>query len=826
MPHLRLLGGAILEDDDGVVDGAAARPQPLALLALLATAPAGTRSRSKIVGFLWRDATERQARNRLNTCVHRVRGGLGEEVLLSVGDDLRLNREALSCDVARFEEALEVGDPARAVELYQGPFLDGFGLRDAPGFEKWTDRERDRLAQEYRGALETLAGEAEDRGEPATAARWWRERVRSDPYDSRAVRRLMEALVTSDNPAEALRVARVHARLLEEELGTDPGAGVRELAERIEEGEGEVAGPAASPTEPAAADEPGTVEEEEESGGASDAAPEQGPGAATGRREQASSRSRLAAAGLLLAAVLAGAWFLWSSGGDTAPTAGDRSIAVLPFEAVGTDDPDPIAEGLHNDLLTRLSQVSGLHVISATSVERYRDRNLALPVIADSLGVTWVLEGDVQRAGDEIRVNAQLVDPRTDTHAWAETYQRELTAENLFALQTELAGRIARALETELTPEERKRFERRPTADLEAYRLYARGRGLLVRRTDSALNGAEELFRRAIQRDSTFAPAWAGLAKSLVLYPQARGRNPDSVFPPGRHAAQRALELDPELAEAHLALAIVDYYRMRGPSALLRNRRALELDPSSGLAHHGLNLLHLVFGRPQEAIKHAQRAAALDPMSPERQQGLALAHLASGDPERGLRAARRAREIEPGYGGPMMEAYALYRLGRLSEADTTMAKPVRDLMAALANATAGDTVPARELLSRLEEEPHRISGLLHAGLGHRSEALETFETVFRRKDMSGGGLTIMLRHYYPDVLGPLRGTPGWRALIREINIGWGLDPDGSLPDSVDARYVRGNGLRTHESPSRAHAGSGVEPSGSGRSALGRVDGSD
>jgi TolB-like protein/cytochrome c-type biogenesis protein CcmH/NrfG len=503
-------------------------------------------------------------------------------------------------------------------------------------------------------------------------------------------------------------------------------------------------------------------------------------------------------AATLLAA--AAAWYLTASGRQGPAGAGDRSVAVLPFEAIGAGDPGPIAEGLHNDLLTRLSSVSGLDVISATSVERFRDSGLPLPAVAESLGVEWIVEGDVQRSGGAIQVHAQLVDADTDVHAWADTYRRELTADNLFALQGEIAGRIAGALEAELGPRERERVERRPTGDLEAYRLYARGRGLLVRRTDASMRRAEELFRRATRRDSSFAEAWAALAKALVLYPQRRGRDADSVFPPGRDAARRALELDPDLSEAHMALAVVDYYRMRGPASLRRLRRALALDPSNAMAHHGMNLLHLVFGHPGEALEHARRAVALGPMSPENQTGLALASLASGDPERGLRAARRAREIEPGYGGPFLESYALYRLGELPRPDPAGRLEIRSLLAMLAEATAGDTVPAREALRILEEErdlpPNRWTGLLQAALGRRAEALDTFEAAFRRKEegMTGGGLTIALRYYYPDVLGPLRTDPRWQELIRRIDVGWGLNPDGSLPDSVAAVRPRPSSL--------------------------------
>ena len=506
-----------------------------------------------------------------------------------------------------------------------------------------------------------------------------------------------------------------------------------------------------------------------------------------------------------LALVLAFGWALWPSGG--APEAGEsasattgpspaRSIAVLPFEPVGRGEPGPFANGLHGDLITRLSGVSGLQVIAEPSVERYRNSDLALAAIADTLGASWIIRGSVQEAGAQIQVNAQLIDSRTETTAWAEQYRQKLTTENLFAIQGEITREIARALQAELTSEERGRLGQRPTGDLEAYRLYARGRELLARRTDSTMDRAEELFRRAVERDSTFAQAWAGLAKSLFLYPESRGRDPDRVLPRGRKAARRALELDPELPEAHEALAIVDVYRMRGPAALRRTERVLALDPSHAKAYHVLNMLHLTLGRPKEALKYAERAVALSPLSPENQVGLAWAALAVGDNERGFRAARRRREIEPEYHGTYLEGYALYRLGKLTERDTVVSEGVRRLLMALEEVTAGNEAPVRKLLERYQKKRNDLGyrtdlshvsfriGLLQAALGQRAEAISTFEAAFEEQEWSGGGQAIRLRYFYPDVLGPLRRDPRWEELMRSINVGWGLNPDGSLPEET------------------------------------------
>lgn len=786
MPHLSLLGGAVLEDETGPVTGRAARPQPLALLALLATAPSQERSRGKLVGLLWPEASESQARNRLSTCVHRVRTGLDEDVILSVGDDLRLNQDVLTCDVSWFEQALEAEEPQRAVDLYDGPFLDGFRLPDSPAFEKWVDAERARWTRAYREALEALAEAAEEQGEAAVAADWWRERANEDPYDSRVVRRLMEALVAAGNRAEALRAAEAHDRLMRDELELSPDPAVHELVEELRsetESEGIV------PAEREPADGEGSRESPPGGIGAPTSDTGQPYRKAPEGHRASSTAVRFAVALLLVAGVGAGGWLLMGGGEIEESPIDDRSVAVLPFAGSGGDRSDAISQGIYGGVHTSLANVSELRVTSPRSARRYADAETSVSEIARELGVRWIVDGDVRRADGTVRVYARLTDAREDETRLARRYERDLTTENVFAIESDLATAIVESLRAELTTEERERIDRRPTGDLEAYRLYSRGRQLLVQRTDSAMRRAEELFRRAVERDSTFAPAWAALAKSLVLYPEARNRDPDRVFPSGREAARRALELDPELPEAHMALAILHFYRLRLPSSLPRLNRAVEVEPSHAQAYHGLNLAHLVLGRPEEALTYARRAVALSPLSPENQRGLGLASVAVGDHEGALQAARREREIESEYlsGSTFMEGYARYRMGDLTALDTVVSDPVERHLMALAEATSGNEAPARELLTRYQrtlDGPAFVIGLLQAALGREAQALETFEAAFRSQETSGGGMTIRLRYMYPEVLGPLRRDSRWESLMRTVNVAWGLNPDGSLPSET------------------------------------------
>jgi DNA-binding SARP family transcriptional activator len=203
MFSLRLLGGTSLEGPAGAIRGPAAQRHRIALLALLATSRA--LSRDKLQAYLWPERDAGASRKLLNQATHHLRRALGEGAILSAGDALRLGTNGVECDVISFEARLAAGELNRAVDLYAGPFLDGFHLSGALEFERWVDGERQRLAGSYARALEGLAEEAEARGDPSSAVDWWTARAAHDPYDSRVAVSLMRALVASGNHAGALR---------------------------------------------------------------------------------------------------------------------------------------------------------------------------------------------------------------------------------------------------------------------------------------------------------------------------------------------------------------------------------------------------------------------------------------------------------------------------------------------------------------------------------------------------------------------------------------------------------------------------------------------
>jgi serine/threonine protein kinase/tetratricopeptide (TPR) repeat protein len=470
----------------------------------------------------------------------------------------------------------------------------------------------------------------------------------------------------------------------------------------------------------------------------------------------------------------------------------DRSIAVLPFETLGTQETTAFTDGIHGDLLTRLSNVGGLQVISRTSVRTYRNTDKALRRIARELGVKWMVEGEVQEVEEQVQVNARVVNARTDRQVWARDYRRVLTAENLFEIQSEITEAISQSLEMELTSAEKERVERRPTENLDAYRLYARGREHLDQRTEDGIRRAFECFQRAIEEDSNYALAWAGLTDALSLFEFYGFALPDDA-PAPMEAARRAVDLGPPLGEAHAALGILHAVRREGIAALRELERALELAPSYAESHVWMGWLHLYLDRPETGLPFAERAVDLDPLAPAYRVYLAENYLANGRADAALREARRAREIQPEYGlTHYMEGVVLHHQGRLDDAISALQRclsrvPPRgtpthaEVRAALAvtRAASGDRQKARERGEQIDRAEAPFSkGLVHAALGAPERAFECFEEI---RDW-GSFTTEHARYFFPEVLGPLREDPRYDELLRTVNEYWGLYPDGRLPE--------------------------------------------
>ncbi len=304
--------------------------------------------------------------------------------------------------------------------------------------------------------------------------------------------------------------------------------------------------------------------------------------------------------------------------GRSATANGRQSIAVLPFVNRSALEEDIFfVDGVHDDLLTLLSKLGGLKVISRTSVEKFRDTDASIPEVADKLGVATVLEGAVQRAGGQVRINVQLIDAATDEHLWAESYDRELTAQNVFAIQSDIAQEIAAALQAVLSPEEQDRVESIPTVNFAAYEEYLRGRQQMMTRKLPALRNAAEHFQRAIELDPEYALAYSSLADIYYLLQDYGGLTLTESIPLVDAALSRALSIDPELGEVYATQG--NLHRLQGglEASIQSFERAIELTPNYATAYHWYaENLRIDLLRPDEALPLIEKARELDPLSP------------------------------------------------------------------------------------------------------------------------------------------------------------------------------------------------------------------
>ena len=293
-------------------------------------------------------------------------------------------------------------------------------------------------------------------------------------------------------------------------------------------------------------------------------------------------------------AVLAASLFLFQTFGPksapkSSPSASppaEKSIALLPFENLSRDpDNAYFTEGVQDEILMRLAKVADLKVISRLSTQRYKSAPGDLSQIARELGVAHILEGSVQKSGDQVRVTVKLINAATNTHVWGESFDRKLT--DIFAVESEIAKMVSDRLQARLTGSEQNALAARPTENAEAHQLYLRGRYFWNKRTGADLKKAVVYFEQAIEKDPKYALAHAGLADAYVLMPGFAAASPRESLPKAKSAARKALELDKTLGEAHAALGLALFgYDLDFEQANQEFRRAIELSPNYATAHH------------------------------------------------------------------------------------------------------------------------------------------------------------------------------------------------------------------------------------------------
>ena len=459
-----------------------------------------------------------------------------------------------------------------------------------------------------------------------------------------------------------------------------------------------------------------------------------------------------------------------------AATVSNKSIAVLPFDNLSRDpDNAYFCEGVQDEILTRLAKVADLKVISRTSTQHFKSAPEDLGEIAKKLGVMHILEGSVQKAGDQVRVNVQLVNALNDAHLWAETYDRRLI--DIFSVESEIAKAIVESLQAKLTRSEQSSIAKAPTADPEAYELYLKGRFFWNKRSGVDLRKAIDYFNQAVAKDPNYALAYAGLADSYMLLPNYGGTSARESIAPARSAITKALALDDSLAEAHASLGLLDTLELRLERAVGDFERAIELKPNYATAHHWLMLGQLSLGRFDQAIAEGKRAIELDPLSLIINADYAWAYACAHRFDEAEKQARKTLEIDPRF---FLAHYylggILQRKGRLDEAIPEFQKSVElnddaysIAMLGQAYARNGQKDEAQKILSRLTDEAKSryvapyASAVLYLGLGDKERALAELERAYQTGD---NNYLFVLK--VDPMTDELRGDPRFEALVQKI----------------------------------------------------------
>ena len=414
-----------------------------------------------------------------------------------------------------------------------------------------------------------------------------------------------------------------------------------------------------------------------------------------------------------------------------------KSVAVLPFENLSNDsDNTYFADGIQEEILTRLAKIADLKVISRSSTLDYPIKSRNLAQIAKQLGVANILEGSVRRAADRVRVNVQLINAQTNSHLWAETYDRKLT--DVFLVETDIAKTIADSLKAKLTHAERQAIALRPTANPEAYELYLKGRFFWNKRTGADLRKAIDYFNQAIAEDPNYALAYAGLADCYDLLCEYSELSPKESYPKAKAAAIKALELDDTLGEAHTSLAYsLINYDWDWRSAEREYQRAIQLNPNYATAHQWYAECLSMLERHTEAIAEIKRAQQLDPLSLIINQGVGGKYLYARRYDEAMAQFHRTVELYPHFPPTHQRLGWCYAQKRMyDEAIAEMQKAVElsgnstQMIAALgyAYATAGRRDTAQGIIAELERRSKEsyvdnyFVATIFAALGDKNEA--------------------------------------------------------------------------------------------------------
>jgi len=488
----------------------------------------------------------------------------------------------------------------------------------------------------------------------------------------------------------------------------------------------------------------------------------------TQEKSTTSSVTKTAGAVLVLGLIVLGVWTLRYM---KRPSRVIRSLAVLPLESLSGDaSQDYFADGMTDELITDLGQISALRVISRTSVMSYKKARKPLPQIAQELGVDAVVEGTVLRSGNQVRITAQLILAPDDKHLWAESYVGDLR--NTLALQNQVARAVAEQIRIKLNPQEEATLKSVKVVNPEAYESYLKGRFFWNKRTADGLKAAVAYFNQAIEEDPRYAQAYSGLADTYALLGdwQYAVMTPKEAFPKAKAAALKALELDSSLGEAHNSLAFcLDGFDWDFAGAEKEFKKALELNPGYATAHHWYAWHLSLVGRNKEAIAEMKKAQNLDPLSLIINSDLAELLVIAHENEEAMEQSRKTIEMDPNFALAHNQLAQAYIQGQKYDAaivelqkaiELSGGSPTCTANLARAYAATGKRNEALQLLNDLKKSANpgyshaSEIAMVYAALGDKNEAMTWLEKGYKERFNPG----VLLRVGFD----PLRSDPRFR----------------------------------------------------------------
>lgn len=723
MIKLFILGPTEIKKPDGSSEHSfLAGPKRLALLVyLLLDRPHGYHRRDSLLPLFWPEFGQKSARNALSNLLYHIRKTLGPEVILNRGaEEIKLDSNVFWSDVMEFNKAVKKGELGSALKYYNGELLKGFYVpQGSPELGQWLENERTRYKVLVSKSIYQLSKDAEERNDFAEAEKWSKKAIELNPLCEETMENYLSLLIKMKNPKKALIEYDLYQNRLKKELDEEPPGDLVNIVEKIKsklEGNN-------------------FLEPNVKSNGVK----------ISGHKKLLSDR-----------------------------------IAVLPFETLGQQKASAFTDALHGDILTRMSNVSNLHVTSRESVLKFRSQDRSLKNIADELGVQWILGGEVRESLDTVQVNVRLVNTTEDRQVWAQNYLQDLRAEDFFEFQRKITQKIAEALETKFNNADTYAVFHTPTKNLESYCLHAQGRWCLDQRTESKIRKALIFFRQAIKLDPEYVLAWVGLADALILLNDYGYEKESLTLPEAEYAANKALSIEPNLAETNATLALLLGAKRDGPAAIKMLEKTVTLRPNYAEAYNWLSWGGLCMGNANESLTYSRKAVKLNPLSPEALSNLSFSLLATGDYDNSLKEAKRIQHIQSKWSTSYFyEGLAYYHLGEYEKA----ANVLRNLLVPWAGdgpkitlaqsyIKIGDSSTYNQLINGfLANNNHLALALIHASKGDKEAGYQHLLKLNKWDYWAN----LSLHHCFPNELNDLRSDHKYEEIKKRNLKSWKIE---------------------------------------------------